>query len=55
MEAEMTTDQYKLTIKKLVELMNVPSVSKEKRAELTSLLDKIDAYNGMDFFKIKSN
>lgn len=51
----MTTDQYKSTIEKLVELMNVPSVSEEKRAELTSLLDQIDSYNGMDFLKVKSN
>lgn len=51
----MTTEEYNQTIKKLVKLMNLPSVAEEKREELEGLLDRIDAYNGMDYFKVKSN
>tara|TARA_B100001175_G_scaffold254751_1_gene222542 strand:+ start:20 stop:187 length:168 start_codon:yes stop_codon:yes gene_type:complete len=54
METEMTIEEYNQTIKKLVKLMNIPSISEERRGELEKVLDKIDTYNGMDFLKIKS-
>ena len=54
MEAVMTKEEYNQTIKKLVQLMNVPAVSEERKGELESILDRIASYNGMDFFKIKS-
>lgn len=54
MEAQMTSEEYNQTIKKLVSLMNVPTVSDERKGELVEILDQIDSYNGMDFLKIKS-
>lgn len=51
----MTTEEYNQTIKKLVKLMNLPSVAEEKKDELAELLDRIDAYNGMDYLKVKAN
>ena len=54
MESEMTIEEYNLTIKKLVKLMNLPTISEESIGELNHILDRIDSYNGMDFLKIKS-
>lgn len=54
MEAEMSIEEYNQTIKKLVNLMNIPKVSEQRRGELEKILDRIDRYNGMDFLKIKT-
>ena len=54
MEAVMSTDEYKQTIKKLEKLMKMPKISDEVKNELELILDKIDSYNGMDFLKMKS-
>lgn len=53
MEITTTVEEYNSTIERLVKLMNAPVISSEKRKELSKLLDKVDSYNGMDFFKVK--
>jgi hypothetical protein len=55
METMMTTDDYKFAIKKLVKLMNKDSMTSVEQNELERLLDDIDHYNGMEFFKIQNN
>lgn len=52
MEKLMTAEEYKLTIKRLVKLMNAPKVDGESKIEMTQLLDRLDTYNGMEFLKV---
>ena len=48
----MTAEEYKLTIKRLVKLMNAPKVDGEAKIEMSQLLDQLDTYNGMEFLKV---
>lgn len=49
----MTVEEYRLAVQKLVKLMKLPKVSTEAQQELEGLLDTIDAYNELDFLKVK--
>lgn len=55
METMMTTDDYNFAIKKLVKLMSNDAMTATEQNELERLLDQIDHYNGMEFFKIHNN
>lgn len=52
MEATMTAEEYTLTIKRLVKLMNAPKVDGDLKSEMNHLLDRLDTYNGLDYLKI---
>ena len=50
-----TVEEYNSALEKLIKIMNYPIKSSENKEELSSLLDVIDSYNGMNFLKVSSD